>query len=92
MALPPPPLRVPCSTRTPYPPQDNVSIMEALTSLAVALGPAFEPYAPAVFERAMALLSAQHAALEAKVRQTRASPLPASLPPRLITQCLSLNF
>lgn len=42
--------------------------MEALTSLAVSLGPAFEPYAPAVFERTMQLLTAQHTALEAQVR------------------------
>lgn len=48
--------------------QDAVSIMEALTSLAVSLGPAFEPYAPAVFERTMQQLTAQQAALEAKVR------------------------
>jgi hypothetical protein len=41
--------------------------MEALTSLAVSLGPAFEPYAPAVFERTMQLLKAQHTALEAQV-------------------------
>lgn len=41
--------------------------MEALTSLAVALAPAFEPYAPAVFERAMQQLTAQHAALKAQV-------------------------
>lgn len=41
--------------------------MEALTSLAVSLGPAFEPYAPAVFERTMQQLTAQHAALEAQV-------------------------
>jgi hypothetical protein len=43
--------------------------MEALTSLAVALGPSFEPYAPAVFERTLQQLTAQQAALEAaKVR------------------------
>jgi hypothetical protein len=48
--------------------QDNVSIMEALTSLAVSLGPSFEPYATAVFDRTMQQLTAQHTALEAQVK------------------------
>jgi hypothetical protein len=42
--------------------------MEALTNLGVALGSAFEPYAPPVFERTLQQLAAQQAALEAQVR------------------------
>lgn len=45
--------------------------MEALTSLAVALGPSFEPYAPAVFERTLQQLTAQQAALEAAQVRTK---------------------
>lgn len=47
--------------------RDVVPIMEALTNIAVALGPAFEAYAPAVFDQCVKLLAVQLEAQKAKV-------------------------
>lgn len=44
-----------------------VPIMEALTSITVSLGPAFEPYASAVFEQCVRLLALQLEASKSKV-------------------------
>jgi hypothetical protein len=47
--------------------QDTIVLMEALGSLAVNLGPAFEPYAPAVFDKAISILGQQVDARKAQV-------------------------
>lgn len=48
--------------------RDVVPIMEALTNIAACLGPAFEPYSPAVFGKAVQLLQLQMDAREAQVQ------------------------
>lgn len=52
--------------------REAVTIMEALTGVALSLGPGFEPYAPAVFEKAVGLLAAQQEARAAQVRRAHA--------------------
>jgi hypothetical protein len=48
--------------------RDVVPIMEALNNMAMGLGPAFEPYAQAVFEKGVMLLQLQQEARAAQVR------------------------
>jgi hypothetical protein len=47
--------------------QDVVPIMEALNNMSMGLGPAFEPYAQAVFEKGVMLLQLQQEARAAQV-------------------------
>jgi hypothetical protein len=49
--------------------RDVVPIMEALNNMAMSMGPAFEPYAPAVFEKGVELLQLQQEARAAQVRK-----------------------
>eukprot|EP00879_Flechtneria_rotunda_P017533 GHRR01018382.1.p1 GENE.GHRR01018382.1~~GHRR01018382.1.p1 ORF type:complete len:732 (+),score=218.13 GHRR01018382.1:287-2482(+) len=55
--------------------RDVVPIMESLTNIAASLGPAFEPYAPAVFEKAVVLLRAQQEARKAQAADATSSHL-----------------
>jgi hypothetical protein len=57
--------------------RDVAPIMDALASIACRLGPGFEPYAPAVFEKAMQVLIVQQEARKAQVS------------PACVTKCLT---
>jgi hypothetical protein len=51
--------------------RDVVPILEALNNMSMGLGPAFEPYAPAVFEKGVMLLQLQQEARAGQVRGCR---------------------